>query len=733
MVIAASAQDITVKSFRALSMDMTASSLEGKRLDQNGQVTALIKVVTPETGFLFEGGTLGIVDTRQEVGEIWVWVPRASRKITIKHPQLGVLRDYMFPVEIEAERTYEMVLTTDEIEVKINRKVNMQYLAFQITPANAILEVNDKIWEVDAEGGAMDYVNFGTYTYRVQVPNYHTEAGTVTVDNPNETQIVHVTMRPNFGWVEVSGSVDLDGASVYIDNMLIGKAPCKSDAMKSGNHTVRVVKKMYKTHNETVTVSDNEITRLSPKLEPDFAEVTLKVDADAEIWVNDEKKGVRVWSGPLGSGSYKIECRMPSHETSVTVREISADMSGSTITLPPPTPIYGSLQVESTPKFANLFIDGAAYGTTPKSINEILVGQHQIRISKEGYADFSETVTVEKGERRQVTATLSNGREIQFACGVPGATLEIDGQKAGAANGSYMLTYGSHTLRATASGYQDYTSTLNVTESSRSHNIVMQAIRKAPEGAVDGVFSVSSSRKVYFSQGNLQYKASSNTWQFAANQYDYIGDNNSNISQSYSGWIDLFGWGTSGYNGRHPYMTSTTSTDYGGGDADIAGTKYDWGVYNKISNGGNQSGLWRTLTKDEWVYVFNTRSTSSGIRYAKARVNNVNGVVLLPDDWNTGYYSLSSANSADASFSSNTITASQWSALEQHGAVFLPAAGCRDGTSVDDVGSYGDYWSASYYYSDRAYYVWFGGSRLNPQGYFYRDNGQSVRLVRSAQ
>ena len=267
-------------------------------------------------------------------------------------------------------------------------------------------------------------------------------------------------------------------------------------------------------------------------------------------------------------------------------------------------------------------------------------------------------------------------------------------------------------------------------------------LQNVPQGAINGLFSVSAGQQVYFSQGNLQYKASTNTWQFADNQYDYIGDNNHNISQTYSGWIDLFGWGTSGWSSGawcyQPWSTSTSYSDYypGGSYTNNLMGSYanaDWGVYNAISNGGNQAGLWRTLTKDEWVYVFNTRSTSSGIRYAKARVNNVNGVILLPDDWSTGYYSLSSANSAEASFSSNTITASQWSALEQHGAVFLPAAGRRNGTSVGGVGSYGYYWSASYYNSGYAYYVWFYDSSLYPRNSYYRYYGHSVRLVRSAQ
>lgn len=69
----------------------------------------------------------------------------------------------------------------------------------------------------------------------------------------------------------------------------------------------------------------------------------------------------------------------------------------------------------------------------------------------------------------------------------------------------------------------------------------------APIGAIDALYTVgpNNSDKVYFSQGNLQYQASTNTWRFANNQYDYVGSANSNISSSNSGWIDLFGWATS--------------------------------------------------------------------------------------------------------------------------------------------------------------------------------------------
>ncbi len=263
-----------------------------------------------------------------------------------------------------------------------------------------------------------------------------------------------------------------------------------------------------------------------------------------------------------------------------------------------------------------------------------------------------------------------------------------------------------------------------------------------PQGIIDGAFTINANGdQVYFSQGNLQYRATTNTWQFAEHQYDYVGNANSAISQTNSGWIDLFGWGTSGYNHGavcyQPWNTSTSYSDYyvygnwqyslydGNGQA-------DWG-YNAISNGGNaENSGWRTLTQPEWNYVIYTRSTTCGIRFAKATVNGVSGLILLPDNWDASVYALSNTNVAWGGFD-NTITAEDWAnTLEANGAVFLPAAGNRWGISVDFVGSHGNYWSASYYDSYRAWRVYFSGGYLSTN-YYSRGYGFSVRLVRSCQ
>ena len=225
-----------------------------------------------------------------------------------------------------------------------------------------------------------------------------------------------------------------------------------------------------------------------------------------------------------------------------------------------------------------------------------------------------------------------------------------------------------------------------------------------------GEFSISNSKKVAFSSGNLQYQASTKTWRFAENQWDYIGGANSNISSSYSGWIDLFGWGT----GNNPTKSSTSYSDYS--------TFVDWGK-NKINN--EAPNTWRTLTRAEWYYLFEGRQNSHSL-YGTATVNNVFGLIILPDDWNEPNLSFTSGIKG---WENNVYSTAEWKELEYEGAVFLPAAGARYGSGVDDVQDEGYYWSVTKdgnywaydlnFYSDGAHMTWNN-----------RDNGYSVRLVK---
>jgi len=333
-----------------------------------------------------------------------------------------------------------------------------------------------------------------------------------------------------------------------------------------------------------------------------------------------------------------------------------------------------------------------------------------------------------------VSANPSNGG------GVSGGGTYQQGQSCtvhATANTNYSFTNWTENGNVVSTN-ANYTFTVNNNRTLVAHFAYSP---QAPTGAINGLFSVSPTQQVYFSQGNLQYRASTNTWQFATNQYDYIGSNNSNISQNYGGWIDLFGWGTSGWNCGNTYYRpwdSDNSCDYCYGPLDnynLTGpyAHSDWGMHNAISNGGDVVGQWRTLTLEEWVYIFNTRSTSSGIRYAKAQVNNVNGMILLPDNWSSSYYTLYSTNQVDAGYSSNVISSSVWTnSLQSHGAVFLPGAGLRDGVLISSLG-WGNYWSASHFGSYGGFSILFNGFDFQPEYFHDRYYGLSVRLVYSAE
>ena len=244
----------------------------------------------------------------------------------------------------------------------------------------------------------------------------------------------------------------------------------------------------------------------------------------------------------------------------------------------------------------------------------------------------------------------------------------------------------------------------------------------APAGAIPALFSISSTQQIFFSKGNLQYQASTGTWRFAEHQWDYVGGteygqeygtvyengvkcSNNEISQTYSGWIDLFGYATSGWNNNNhyyqPWDTESTgwSIDnygYGYWDGQYVNTNMggdyanmDWGVYNAISNGGNEAGLWRTWDNEEYYYVLERRPNAAYLQ-SDGTVNGVIGKILLPDAWilPEGVSFLGSAGNYEI----NNYNLEEWEIMENAGAVFFPDSGVRYGTSYQNSCGVRGYW-----------------------------------------
>ena len=106
-----SAVKFKVTGFRVLSNDVSAFITPVR--DLNNEACALLKVVARQD-FAFSS-PLGIVKRKDEVGEIWLYLPKGTRRITIKHPRWGVLRNYRLPLALESHVAYEMTISEPRI------------------------------------------------------------------------------------------------------------------------------------------------------------------------------------------------------------------------------------------------------------------------------------------------------------------------------------------------------------------------------------------------------------------------------------------------------------------------------------------------------------------------------------------------------------------------------------------------------------------------------------------
>lgn len=312
----------------------------------------------------------------------------------------------------------------------------------------------------------------------------------------------------------------------------------------------------------------------------------------------------------------------------------------------------------------------------------------------------------------------------------------------------------------------------------------------------DAEFSVSETKKVHFAKGNLMYKPSTKTWRIAPRQYDFVGGDNKrdnepygrqgtiwengvqcdgtsrNHVRNYTGWLDVFTWGASGWYGDDPgeddLKTYTwrlannpnqkiTCNPYDLGHKDslcliLGGDPYqgmtgayanaDWGIRNNIALGGSVDSVFRTPTKEEFDYLLSKRENAKDLSLrGHIRLNGnggapdtiINGLILLPDDWDPAILpekTLISDEDGNEYYVTNELSAAEWQILEENGAIFLPATG-----NTSKFNRSGFYWTSTSWKDLSAYNVEFGGYGWNghasdPQTKAAdKSSGRAVRLV----
>lgn len=252
---------IQVTAFNRMETDVTARITAPQR-DQNGEVCALIRIVTTEKDLMFEPDALGIVTRENKPGEIWLYIPRGARRISIMHDKFGVLRNYFYPDIIEKATVYEMEIQVGDGTLQTPVDANTQLIVMRPDPATADIYMDDD--KVPTENGLFTAtMKKGTHTYRVEAPMYAPEAG--IIDLGSEQKIMSVTLKPRFGYLEIFSLPEQD-AKVFIDNELAGQTPYKSDRLPLKDYRVRIEKEFFFPMDSTVTIKAGQTSSLTFKM-----------------------------------------------------------------------------------------------------------------------------------------------------------------------------------------------------------------------------------------------------------------------------------------------------------------------------------------------------------------------------------------------------------------------------------------------------------------------------------
>lgn len=399
-------QNISVSSFRCIEEDISARVANVK--DINGELCALIIVNTPVQGFEFS--VANIEKTEQKTGEIWIYISPGSRFITLKHRDLGSLRNYNFPQTIESGKTYEMVLKTAKITQTIEESITEQYLVIKSATPDAKIFVNN---EFLGKQSVTKYLSiFNEHSYRVEAPLHHTKEGKVKLNSETKTTL-QVDLDPAYGYLKVNTTPE-SGAEIEINGKSLHQTtPCTSDKLESGKYTVQAFKPMYKSEPQRVDITDGKTTEITINLIPTFAnaEITCQ-DKDVEIYIDGDFKAKGSFKGQLSEGVHRLEVKKKSHRSFVKSFTV---MSGQNIkeTIDVLSPINGKLNINSTPFEADIYIDGKHYGKTPNIIPQILIGDHQLTLKKDGFKDLQENIKIEEGKIAEYNFTLQE-QEIKL-------------------------------------------------------------------------------------------------------------------------------------------------------------------------------------------------------------------------------------------------------------------------------------------------------------------------------
>ena len=456
-----------------------SNDLDGKLnfpvMDRNNKQCALIKVTVinelknPLT--LSVGTTLEVVKTDYRTdGEVWFYIPTEVKNLEFRcksYPPVKI----PVTVRLTPGGVYRITITANSTGTYVESAVvTSNYLKINVNPINAVFSIGrTQEYEISSkiltDGNFSMRLDYGEYYYKIEHEFYETKTGTLTVSS--DATPLSIDLTPAYSYLNINTVPD--GATVSVDGRYIGTSPVRiSSKMKKGEVTIRAQKDLYYPEEITFSVpGDTLLHTATINLRPQFGTVTCTCeDSEAELWIDNRKVGIGTWTGHLSSSSsHYLEARKKGHLSRSINFEVR-DGETSTHTIGGPKPLYGTIEITSTPDEAEVRIDGQTVGTTPFILNNVLIEDHRIELSKEGYIPYRTTFILEHNQHLMLAYTLEKGT-VEGYINIktdPDSHIFAGDSSLGKGSWSGRLPAGEYRLRAVKDGYYDGTTTVILEE-----------------------------------------------------------------------------------------------------------------------------------------------------------------------------------------------------------------------------------------------------------------------------
>ena len=377
-----------------------------KMYDDNDKPYAVLKIKTENINskerheLNFGGDAQTFWETEYKDGEVWLYISYYASFIKISHEDYSSTELY-FPFEMKPKHGYEVTLVNKSFVSNVPVKEQYNYLIVKTDQSNAIIYIDG---QYAGDGEAAKSFKIGeTHQWSIECDMYYPESGSATIEK-EKTITVNKKLRPAFGYINITSTPE-SGATVFVDNKRIGLTPCKTDKLPSGEHIIKVLKEMFNAAEKTVTVTDGQTVDAVITMTANSVVVNISTDSQSEIYVDNENKGKGTWHGRLSEGEHVFEAKKSSHKT--TIKNVTLTLGKvENIIIPDPIPIYGTLDINSSPMGATILIDGKNCGETPQILNNILIGTHNLKLDKIGYKSITKTFTLDNTNKLNLTEKL---------------------------------------------------------------------------------------------------------------------------------------------------------------------------------------------------------------------------------------------------------------------------------------------------------------------------------------